>query len=167
MINGHAIAGGAILAWACDLRIAARGDTKIGLNELAIGIAPPRAAYEIGRLALTHRRMWQVGLGAELHDADTARELGMLDQVVDPDDLERVCVAEARRLGSYPRDAYAYCKRMVQRDAVEAVVNETEEQVRALVEVWTSPETTRALQAQLADLSRRRRESGPPSSGGR
>jgi len=156
MVNGHAIAGGAILAWACDVRIAARGDTRIGLNELAIGIAPPRAAYEIGRLALTHQRMWRIGLGAELHDADTACALGMIDGVVDPGDLERRCLAEARRLGSYPREAYAHCKRMVQRDAVRAVVDEPDEHVRALVEVWRSPETVQALKAQLARMSTRR-----------
>jgi len=156
MINGHAIAGGAILAWACDVRIAARGPAKIGLNELAIGIAPPRAAYEIGRLALTHQRMWKIGLGAKLHDTDAAYALGMVDEVVDPDDLERVCLAEARRLGSYPRAAYARCKRMVQHDAVQAVLNESDEQVRALVEVWTSAETMQALKSQRAGISTRR-----------
>ena len=161
MVNGHAIAGGAILAWACDVRIAARGHTKIGLNELAIGIAPPRGAYEIGRLALTHQRMWKVGLGAKLHDADTACELGMVDEVVDPDDLEGICVAEARRLGAYPREAYARCKHMVQHDAVQAVLNETEEQLRALVEVWSSPETTRALTSQRAQLSSKPRRTTP------
>ena len=153
MVSGHAIAGGAILALACDVRIAARGSCKIGLNELAIGIAPPRGAYEIGRLALTNQKMWKVGLGAELHDADSARELGLIDEVVESGDLERVCVATARRLGSYPRDAYAHSKRLVQHDAVQAVRNETAEQLRALVEVWTSPETTQALRAQLAGIS--------------
>jgi len=52
------------------------------LNELAIGIAPPRGAYETTKLALTHRQMWKLGLGAELHDADAARELGMIDEVI-------------------------------------------------------------------------------------
>ena len=41
MVNGHAIAGGAILCLACDVRIAAEGHTKIGLNEVAIGLSFP------------------------------------------------------------------------------------------------------------------------------
>jgi enoyl-CoA hydratase len=153
MVNGHAIAGGAILALACDVRIMARGGAKIGLNELAIGIAPPRGAYEIGRLALTSQRMWKIGLRAELLDAEPARELGMVDEVVEPGDLERVCVAAAQRLGCFPRDAYAHAKRLVQHEAVQAVRSETDEQIQALVGVWTSPETTRALLAQLARIS--------------
>ena len=52
------------------------------------------------------------------------------------------------------------------RDVDGGVRNETEEQLRALVEVWTSPETTQALQAQLAGISsqplRRRDGFGPP-----
>jgi enoyl-CoA hydratase len=153
MINGHAIAGGTILALACDLRIMARGPAKIGLNELALGIAPPRGAYEIGRLALTIQKMWKIGLRAELYDADTARTLGLIDEVVDPGDLERSCVAAARRLGAYPREAYAYSKRLAQREAVQAVLNEAEEQRRVLIEVWTSAETTGALLGQRAGIS--------------
>ena len=125
------------------------------------GVAPPRAAYEIGRLALTSQRMWKIGLEAELHDAESARELGMIDEAVEPDDLERVCIARARRLGSYPRQAYAHSKRMVQQEAVRAVLDETDEQVSALVEVWTSPETTHALLAQLARMSSKTRGTAP------
>jgi enoyl-CoA hydratase/carnithine racemase len=153
MVNGHAIAGGAILALACDVRIAACDSCRIGLNELAIGIAPPRGAYEIAKLALTDRQLWKIGLGAELHDADAARALGLIDEVVEPADLERVCIARARRLGAYPRAAYAHGKRVFQHAAVQAVLNETEEQIRTLVEVWTSAETTQALLAQLSGIS--------------
>jgi enoyl-CoA hydratase len=156
MVNGHAIAGGAILALACDVRIMARGAARIGLNELAIGIAPPRGAYEIGRLALTSQTMWKIGLRADLLDADAARQLGMVDEVVEAGeagDLEGICIAAAQRLGSFPGDAYAHAKRLVQHEAVQAVRNETDEHIQALVGVWTSPETTRALLAQLARIS--------------
>jgi hypothetical protein len=51
---------------------------------------------------------------------------------------------------------------MVQHDAVQAVVNETAEQVGKLVEVWTSPETIRALKSQRSSLSLR-----PHGQGGR
>jgi enoyl-CoA hydratase len=153
MVNGHAIAGGAILALACDVRIAAGEQTRIGLNELAIGIAPPRAAYEIARLALSSQKLWRLGLAAELHDADRAREVGMIDEVVRGEELEARCISWARRLGSYPREAYAYSKRLVQQEAVHAVLAETDDRLRALVEAWASRETIRALVAQRASLS--------------
>lgn len=46
MVNGHAIAGGVIIALACDFRITQSGNHRFGLNEVAIGLAFPRGAFE-------------------------------------------------------------------------------------------------------------------------
>src|SRR5712671_6806803 len=43
-VNGHAIAGGVILALACDYRIGAEGDYKLGLAEMRVGVPFPVAA---------------------------------------------------------------------------------------------------------------------------
>jgi enoyl-CoA hydratase/carnithine racemase len=153
MVNGHAIAGGAIIVLACDFRIAARGSFKIGLNEAAIGLPLPTGAHEITCLALANHQARQVVMAGELHAPETARELGMIDEVVDPDDLERRSVERARLLGSYPRAAYAHMKRQLQRNAVREVREETDEQRRAIFEIWTSPETVAKLQAQLKGIS--------------
>src|SRR4051794_27933939 len=45
-INGHAIAGGCVLALQCDWRIMAEGDFKIGLNEVQLGIGLPSVVIE-------------------------------------------------------------------------------------------------------------------------
>ena len=154
MVNGHAIAGGGILCLACDVRIAARGNTKIGLNEVAIGLAFPTGAYEIAALALSNRAARRVLLEAGLYDLDTARDLGMIDDVVDPADLERVCAERARLLGSHSPAAYAHTKRALQRDAVRRVVGESAEQRQATAAVWTAPETRRIVMQQLSRLSK-------------
>jgi len=153
MVNGHAIAGGGILTLTCDARIAARGNAKIGLNETAIGLPLPTGAMEITRLALTNAQARRIALEAELHGPEAARELGVIDDVVEPADLERVCLEKARLLGSYPRAAYAYNKRVLQQAAVAAVVGETEEQRRAIRDVWLSPETAQKLIEQLSGIS--------------
>jgi enoyl-CoA hydratase len=154
MVNGHAIAGGGILTLACDVRIAARGNWKLGLNETAIGLPLPTGAMEITRLALTDQQARRVLLGAELFSPETARDLGIVDEVVEPAALERVCLERARLLASYPRQAYAYNKRGLQQHAVAAVRNETEQQRREIFEVWTSPETMQAVMKQMAGISR-------------
>lgn len=155
MVNGHAIAGGGILCLACDVRIAARSNIKIGLNEAAIGLSFPTGAYEIAALALSNQQARRVLLEAGLHGPDAARDVGMIDEVVEPADLERVCFERARLLGSYVRAAYAHTKRSLQRDAVQRVLNETDEQRRATAEVWTSPETMRAVMTQLSKVSKK------------
>ena len=48
-VNGHAIAGGCVLACAADLRIGADGDHKLGVSEVSLGIVFPATAFEIMR----------------------------------------------------------------------------------------------------------------------
>ena len=63
LVNGHAIAGGLVLALACDHRFTVTGDHRIGANEVAIGAAYPAAAIEIVHLRLTHPVAAQLVLG--------------------------------------------------------------------------------------------------------
>jgi enoyl-CoA hydratase len=49
LMEGHAFPMGMFLLLACDVRIGTRGGHRIGLNEVAIGIAPPRFAIELAR----------------------------------------------------------------------------------------------------------------------
>src|SRR5262245_17682571 len=51
-VNGHAIAGGCVIALACDARLMAEGDATIGLPELLVGVPFPTAAREIVRFAV-------------------------------------------------------------------------------------------------------------------
>jgi enoyl-CoA hydratase/carnithine racemase len=80
-LNGHALGGGAEVAIAADIRIAA-DDVKIGFNQVSLGIMPAwggaeRLAQIIGR----GRALLAITTG-ELYDAATAREVGIVDIVV-------------------------------------------------------------------------------------
>lgn len=80
-LNGHALGGGAEVAIAADIRIAA-DDVKIGFNQVTLGIMPAwggaeRLAQAIGR----SRALLAIATG-ELYDAPTAQRLGLVDIVV-------------------------------------------------------------------------------------
>ncbi len=80
-LNGHALGGGAEVAIAADIRIAA-DDVKIGFNQVTLGIMPAWGGAE--RLALTvgrSRALLAVATG-ELYDAEAALRLGLVDVVV-------------------------------------------------------------------------------------
>ena len=93
-INGHALAGGCLLAAACDLRLMSGG--AIGVTEMLVGLPFPLAGLEIMRYAfggVTGRSV----LTAEKLDAAAARACGLIDELVDPDELM------PRALSSVPR----------------------------------------------------------------
>jgi enoyl-CoA hydratase len=153
-VRGHAIAGGAILCLACDFRISAKGEHKIGLNETPIGLAFPPGAFEISRLGIAHTHFGRAILEGELYPPDRAREVGYLQEVVDPDRLSAHCLALARKVAAFPAGAYAYNKALLQRPAIERCMNEPEEAKQRRAEVWSSEETLNAFLARAQGLKK-------------
>jgi enoyl-CoA hydratase len=82
-VSGHALAMGALLCLSADYRIGVRGNFKIGLNEVAIGMTLPWFGVELARDRLAGTYFGPcVGL-AKICDPDTAVEAGFLDEAVD------------------------------------------------------------------------------------
>ena len=147
-INGHAIAGGCVLAMAADVRLMSTG--LIGLSEVAVGVPFPVAALEICRYAMGPS-VTRAVLQADNIDARSAAERGWIDEVVTPDDLLTRAVAVARALGQHPPTAYAAMKEQLHRHAREAIDAgaELDGNVRA---IWKSAETRARISAFLDAL---------------
>jgi len=156
MIRGHAIAGGLVLALACDYRLGLDGDYRIGLNEVAIGASYPKVAFEIVRLRLTHARASELLLGAALYPASEAIRLGVVDELLPADRLEATVLRRAARLGAFPREAYAHTKAALVAEAAARVESETEEEAARGAAVWTTAESRGARAAQREKLGRPR-----------
>ena len=110
--TGHALAGGALLLLCVDYRIGLRGDYRIGMQEVAIGVPIPDFGTRMAQLRLDRRRYFRAIVLAETTDPDEAVDVGFLDEVADtPDALLAAAVARAEVLGKLPRDAYATGKR--------------------------------------------------------
>jgi len=108
LIRGHAIAGGAIIANTCDLRVCqADGRIRIGLTEMKVGVPfPPKV------LAQTRYRVAQaerIILEAALYEPDTAMRLGLVDEV--RHDAEAWAHRKLRDLESIDAELYAEHKR--------------------------------------------------------
>lgn len=98
-LNGHALGGGAEVAIAADIRIAA-DDVKIGFNQVALGIMPAwggaeRLAQTVGR----SRALLAITTG-DLYDAATAQQMGLVDIVVPRAAFEDEWRALARRMAA-------------------------------------------------------------------
>jgi enoyl-CoA hydratase len=104
--TGHAIAAGALLLLAADLRVGARGEFRIGLIETQLGMVLPRWAVELAHERLSKRHVQDATVGARIYDPDGATDAGFLDAVVAPEALSEAAVAEAQRWAALSRDAY-------------------------------------------------------------
>jgi enoyl-CoA hydratase len=155
MVNGHAIAGGVIIGLACDFRITQTGNHRFGLNEVAIGLAFPRGAFEIARLALNNQQLRTTMLEAGLFDAGRAREMGIVDEIVEPWRLENRCIEVAKRLGAHGRLAYAHTKQRIQAEALARVLSHGIEEAREVARITQSDETQALIAAQVNLLTRR------------
>jgi enoyl-CoA hydratase len=151
-VNGHAIAGGCVLAMCADVRLMSGG--TIGLTELAVGVPFPVAALEICRYAMGISAP-RAALGAKTIDADTALARGWIDAVVPNDELIPHALAAARQLGQYSPAAYAATKKQLHRPARAAIDAgaATDADVRAS---WISEETRGRIAGFLETLARGR-----------
>jgi enoyl-CoA hydratase len=151
-VNGHAIAGGCVLAMCADVRMMSGG--TIGLTELAVGVPFPVAALEICRYAMGISAP-RAALGAKTIDAETALARGWVDAVVPKDDLISEALAVARELGQYSPAAYTATKKQLHKP-VRAALSDglaADADVRAS---WKSKETRGRINAFLESLARGR-----------
>jgi enoyl-CoA hydratase len=151
-VNGHAIAGGCVLALACDVRLMSGG--RIGLSELAVGVPFPVTPLEIVRYALGPSAGRAV-LRAETFDPGQALALGLVDEVVAPDELLPRAHALAQDLAARAPEAYAMAKERLHRPALEAIAAASDDESAAVLAGWTSEATRSRIEATLAALSGR------------
>jgi enoyl-CoA hydratase len=107
--TGHALAAGALVLLAADSRIGMAGDWRIGLNEVAIGMALPAWAVELARYRMPAGQFDRILLG-EIGGPEEACAAGFLDRVVAPDDLLAEATATATRLANLRSGAVAATK---------------------------------------------------------
>ena len=145
-VNGHAIAGGCVVALACDLRIAADSeDVKIGLNEVQVGIPFPSVPFEITRHALAPGRLREVMLTGALYTPEEARTRGLVDEIVDPEGLLQRAVAVARSIAPDSLEAYATIKAHLLGPALARVAESRERIDREFLDVWFSDAARRQM----------------------
>jgi enoyl-CoA hydratase len=119
--NGNAIAMGALLLLSADHRVGARGDFRIGLNEVAIGLTLPWFAIEIARHRLTRPYFDRCTITGALLGPEEARTGGFLDEIVEPEQLMPAAEAAARALAALDRGAHAATKLRVRKAALAGV----------------------------------------------
>lgn len=121
--TGHALAAGALMLLVADTRIGAEGEYKVGLNEVAIGMALPLFAVELARDRLTPAEFGPATMQARIYTPRAAIDAGYLDRLVAPDAVLREATAEAQRLATLRTGAYARTKQAARHHAIAHILD--------------------------------------------
>ena len=145
-VNGHAIAGGCVLACACDYRIMADGAGRIGTPELSVGVPFPSMALEILRLTVpAHRLQALIYRGLTCTPAEALAN-GFVDELAAPEAVLDRAVETAARLGSLPPASFSLTKSII-RQPSEDRVRSMQSADEAVAEAWMSPRVLDAVRA--------------------
>ena len=138
-INGHAIAGGCILAMCCDTVVSTSNErARIGLNEVALGLRFPPGLQHFVRATVASDKINEVILGSGLHSPTAALRLGLVQEVAD-NPVERATERLAK-LSKHPADAYAATKRDLRHGVMDASEEDQKRFAEEVLPFWTSDE---------------------------
>lgn len=151
-VTGHSPAGGAVLAIFCDYRVMARGEYKIGLNEVQVGLTVPDCIQAaLRRLVGAYRAERLLVVGAML-DADAALAAGMVDELTDVDHVATRTHAWLQALLQLPRQAMLATRAHARADLARLFDDPSGLPVNAFLDGWFAPEAQTTLRALVARL---------------
>ncbi len=155
-INGHAIAGGCVLAAACDFRLMARGNARIGVPELRVGVPFPLVGVEILRFATSTAHLQELLYQGKTYRVDEATARGLVDEVVAPERLiERACEV-AELFAAEPAARFRITKRQLRAPALESIRRHTHETDADVAAEWERPASLAAIRAYVDGLRQQR-----------
>lgn len=157
-INGHAPAGGCVLALCCDYRVMAESPDpsrplRIGLNETQVGLAVPEGVQHLLRRVVGTNRAERLLVAGEMVDVLQAQRIGLVDETVPLDRVVPRAQEWLAALLALPQDAMRRTRAIARTDVVDAM-QPPRIALDDFLDAWYSPGTQQALQALVARLRR-------------
>ena len=119
--TGHAIAMGVFILNACDTRVGAAGEYKIGANEAVTGMQLPIFAMELSRDRLSPAHLTRAMIQGFIYNPEGAVEAGYLDMLAEADKVEAKALAVAGQLAQLPGKAYAWNKKSIRKATLDRI----------------------------------------------
>ena len=145
-LNGHTIAGGCMLALACDHRVMASGKARISLNEITFGSSVFAGSVEMLRWLVGERSAESILLTGGMYSAEEARHLGLVDEVADDIHLLERAGKAADDLARNDPAAFKSIKWLLRKPIAEKMTAGEESSILEFVDIWYSEQTWKKLQ---------------------
>ena len=144
-LNGHAVAGGCMLALACDARLMVAGNAKIALNEIAFGSSLFAGSVEMLRHCVGDRNAARIALSGTMYPPEEALALGLVDRVVPDGDLMAAAREVARAHAAKDPAAFRGVKMLLRGPVLDEIDRREEASLIEFVEIWYSERTRENL----------------------
>lgn len=151
-INGHAIAGGLVLALCCDYRIGPGSKARFGLNEVTIGFPLPSVIAEILSYTLGSKVAERVLLNGLLYETEDALKLGFFHQLSEKEDLLDIAIDYANQYNKSQIAAYSFSKKALRAHVLNRINQYSDDIDKKLPELLASENTVGSLGRLLESL---------------
>ena len=146
-LNGHTIAGGCMLATACDFRLMVTGKAKISLNEITFGSAVLAGSVEMLKYCVGSRNAQSILYSGAMYSAEEAFQLGLIDQVSSEDALKKDARKVAQEFAQKDSSAFRCTKHLLRQPAAEEMIKREKDAILEFVDIWYSEQTWENLKA--------------------
>lgn len=151
-VNGHAIAGGLVLALCCDFRLAIGSNARFGLNEVTIGFPLPSAIAEIVIYTLGASVTERLLFDGHLFESEDALKLGFFHKLTEKDDILPIAVEYAKQFNKAQISAYGYTKMAMRQSVIRDIEKYSFEFDRELPKILSSDQTVESFGKLLESL---------------
>src|SRR5262245_56453767 len=151
-VSGHAVAGGAVLALACDVRVMAEGPFRFALNEVNLGVVLPAGIIRMAVDAIGARHARELFLAGEPLSPARALEIGLAGELAPAEQALERAVALARRLAEKPAGAFGGIKQTLIEVSGHAAAGADRQHLKPFIDQWFSPESVRRRNELLEKL---------------
>ena len=151
-ISGHAVAGGAVLALACDVRVMAEGPFQFALNEVNLGVVLPPGVIRMAVDAIGPRYARELFLAGEPLSPTRALEIGLVSELAPPEQVLERAVAQARRLAEKPAGAFGAIKRTLIEVTGHETAGSDRRHLTRFIDHWFAPESEQRRKALVESL---------------
>jgi 3,2-trans-enoyl-CoA isomerase len=155
-LNGHTMAGGCMIAIACDYRIMVSGKAKISLNEINFGSSLFAGSVEIIKLWLGQKNAETAVYTGAMYAAEEALQLGLIHQVSTDAELAANARSMAEQYAAKDGVAFRSIKHLLRKPLADEIRRREKDSLLEFVDIWYSEATWEELQGKTIQAYQQR-----------
>jgi enoyl-CoA hydratase/carnithine racemase len=145
-VSGHAIGIGTTMLLHCDL-VYASGSAQFALPFTRLGLCPEFGSSLLLPRLTGYQQAAALLLAGEMFDAKRARDLGLVNEITETEQLLALARSKARALAQLPPEAIRLSKKLLKQHLEAALAQRIDEEITVFVERLRSDEARAALAA--------------------